>query len=406
MKYLVSSLLTLFVIFSVKAQTLQERITHNDPADYRKLTSVHDGAGQMGFTELIGRYDLATNFLYLHSGTIDPKSGIGHHFHHTIEEMYVILDGEAEFTINGRTSKIKGPALVPCKRGDSHAIYNHTNKPLKWLNYAVSEVKGQGDAFDLGDTREGASLDATPTFVSASLEKKEIPATPPRFGPKPRSSHSLQVLGPQVFRTDWHHVDHLIIPVGEAIDSRTLEGFQEVYYVVNGSGTVSTNGQTTAFKTDDAFYGELGEDLSFKNTGNGDLQILVIGIAAAKESGLAIKQPLVKPKSMALQMDFVVEPANAEAFEKMYYSIYVPAMIVQDGYLSSKLLRLFPEEVAKGIEAEPTEYNYQIQIEFDTEENRREWVASDQHQIAWPAASGLAKKFKWRGYDVMGDDLR
>jgi hypothetical protein len=31
-------------------------------------------------------------------------------------------------------------------------------------------------------------------------------------------------------------------------------------------------------------------------------------------------------------------------------------------------------------------------------------VASDQHQIAWPAASKLAKEFKWRGYDVRGDD--
>jgi mannose-6-phosphate isomerase-like protein (cupin superfamily)/heme-degrading monooxygenase HmoA len=406
MKKLFFALSFLFAFLAVNAQSLSDRVTHNDPSTYRSLSAVHAGAGKMGFTQLIGRNDLATNFLYLHSGSIEPKSGIGHHFHHTIEEMYVILDGEAEFTINGRTSKIKGPALVPCKKGDSHAIYNHTSKPLKWLNYAVSEVKGMGDNFDLADTREGATLDAIPTFVSARLEKKEIPATPPRFGPKPRSNYSLQVLGPQVFRSDWHHVDHLIIPAGQTIDSRKLLGFQEVYYVMNGSGTVSTNGQNATFKTDDAFYGELGEDLSFKNTGSGDLEILVIGIAAAKENGMAIKEPLVKPKSMALQMDFVVEPQNAEAFEKMYYSIYVPAMIVQDGYMSSKLLRLFPEEVAKGIEAEPTEYNYQIQIEFDTEENRRKWVASDQHQIAWPAASGLAKKFKWRGYDVMGDDQR
>jgi mannose-6-phosphate isomerase-like protein (cupin superfamily)/heme-degrading monooxygenase HmoA len=296
--------------------------------------------------------------------------------------------------------------LVPCKKGDSHAIYNPGNKPLKWLNYAVSETKGMGDAFDLGDTREGATLEAKPVFVSASLEKKKIPDTAPQFGPQPRSPYSLQVLGPQVFNTDWHHVDHLIIPAGKIIDSRKLQGFQEVYYVMSGTGAVSVNGQITAFKTDDAFYGELGEDLSFKNTGSDDLEILVIGIAAAKENGMAIKAPLVKPKSMALQMDFLVEPENAETFEKMYYSIYVPAMIVQDGYLSSKLLRLFSEEVAKGIQAEPTEYNYQIQIEFDTEENRRKWVASEQHQIAWPAASGLAKKFKWRGYDVMGDDQR
>ena len=81
-------------------------------------------AGKMGFTQLIGRTELSTNFLYLHTGFINAKSGIGHHFHHTIEEMFVILDGEAEFTINGRSAKIKGPALVPCKMGNSHGIYN------------------------------------------------------------------------------------------------------------------------------------------------------------------------------------------------------------------------------------------------------------------------------------------
>jgi heme-degrading monooxygenase HmoA len=108
---------------------------------------------------------------------------------------------------------------------------------------------------------------------------------------------------------------------------------------------------------------------------------------------------------MVLQMDFVVPAENREAFEKMYYSIYVPAMTVQPGYLESKLLRLFPENIAKSIEAEPTEFNYQVQISFETEENRRKWVASAEHQIAWPAASKLAKSFKWRGYEVMGDDF-
>src|SRR5690606_37741069 len=92
-----------------------DRVAHNDPARYRELSAVHAGAGKMGFTQLIGRDDLSANFLYLHAGAIAPKSGIGHHFHHSIEEMYVILNGEAEFTINGRTSKIKAPAIVPCK---------------------------------------------------------------------------------------------------------------------------------------------------------------------------------------------------------------------------------------------------------------------------------------------------
>jgi antibiotic biosynthesis monooxygenase (ABM) superfamily enzyme len=103
-------------------------------------------------------------------------------------------------------------------------------------------------------------------------------------------------------------------------------------------------------------------------------------------------------------MDFVVTKENAEAFEKMYYSMYVPAMTVQQGYISSQLLRLYPEDVEKKIQGEATTFNYQLQISFDTEENRMKWVGSKQHQIAWPAATSLAKEYKWRGYDVMGVD--
>lgn len=386
------------------AQNLDERVVHNDPSSYRELPNVHAGAGKMGFTQLIGRNDLATNFLYLHTGVIQPKSGIGHHFHHTIEEMYVILEGEAEFTINGRTSKIKAPALVPCKLGDSHGIYNSTGQPLKWLNFAVSEVKGQGDAFDLGDDRVGAKLDHIPTFVASRLVQDQL--KPDNEIYKGEGVLYRRVLSPEVFRTDWHHVDHLIVPSGSVTEKRQLEGVEEVYYVMEGNGIVTVGSQTTNIQKDDSFHAGLGEEISWSSTGTDALEILVIGIAASKDGGPAISKPLERPKAMALQMDFVVDRENAAAFEKMYYSIYVPAMVVQEGYLSSKLLRLFPNDLAQEIQAEPTTFNYQIQISFDTEENRRKWVASDQHQIAWPAASGLAKEFKWRGYDVMGDDVQ
>lgn len=386
------------------AQNLKERVVHNDPSSYRELPNVHAGAGKMGFTQLIGRNDLATNFLYLHTGVIQPKSGIGHHFHHTIEEMYVILEGEAEFTINGRTSKIKAPALVPCKLGDSHGIYNSTGQPLKWLNFAVSEVKGQGDAFDLGDDRVGAKLDHIPTFVASRLVQDQL--KPDGGVYKGEGVLYRRVLSPEVFRTDWHHVDHLIVPSGSVTEKRQLEGVEEVYYVMQGNGIVTVGSQTANIQKDDSFHAGLGEEISWSSTGTDALEILVIGIAASKDGGLAISKPLERPKAMALQMDFVVDKENVAAFEKMYYSVYVPAMMVQEGYLSSKLLRLFPNDLAKEIQAEPTTFNYQIQISFDTEENRRKWVASDQHQIAWPAASGLAKEFKWRGYDIMGDDVQ
>lgn len=381
------------------SQNLSKRVVHNNPANYRQLSAVHAGAGQMKFTELIGRQALATNFLYLHAGEIFDKGGIGQHFHHSIEEMYVILDGEAEYTINGRTSKIKGPALVPCKMGDAHGVYNSTGKSLKWLNFAVSTTKGRGDNFDLGDTRVGAAMDPIPQFVSGQLKRESLRANNAAY---PGTGVLYRrILGPDIFSTNWNHVDHVLIPAGSTAGPRQLEGIEEVYYVVKGSGAIAIGNETAAIKADDAFYGSLGEAIKISNNGNEDLELLVIGVAASKQKNT---RPLAQPKAMVLQMDFVVTKENAAAFEKMYTSIYVPAMTVQPGYIESKLLRLYPENIEKEIQGEATTYNYQVQISFDTEANRRKWVASAQHQIAWPAATSLAKEYKWRGYDVMGDD--
>jgi mannose-6-phosphate isomerase-like protein (cupin superfamily) len=377
------------------------RIIPNDPSKYRELSAVHAGAGTMKFTQLIGRNDLPTNFLYLHAGIINPKSGIGHHFHHNIEEMYVLLNGTAEFTINGRTSRIKAPAIVPCKMGNAHAIYNHTGEAVRWLNFAVSLNKGRADNFDLGDARVGATLDPVPVFVSDRLVKEKLKTEQPAYQGK--GVMYRRVIGPEVFSTDWSLVDHVIVPAGSAVDPRTLAGNDEVYYVMKGNAAVTINGKKSAVKSDDAFFVSLGEQMSITNEGSEDFEVLVVGIAPSKYKSAAASSSS-QPKAMALQMDFVVLKENAVAFEKMYHSIYVPAMKVQQGYLGSKLLRLFPENLSKEIQAEPTTYNYQIQISFDTEENRRKWVSSPQHQIAWPAASSLAKEFKWRGYDVMGDD--
>ena len=107
---------------------------------------------------------------------------------------------------------------------------------------------------------------------------------------------------------------------------------------------------------------------------------------------------------MLLQIYFRVSEQNGQAFEEMFENVYVPAMQVQEGYLSSRLLRLFPPEIHKKIEARETEFNYQMNLVFDTEENRMKWVASDEHQVAFPKAKELVEDVAWCGYDIAGED--
>ena len=134
--------------------------------------AVHGGAGSMGFTALLNRGAVTPEFNFLHRGVIPPGAGIGHHFHNVVEEMFVILDGEAQFTdrrAHGHASR--GPAGVICRAGHSHAIYNAGSTPVQWMNLNVSLIAGVYDAFDLGDTRAGAALDPVPTFMTMRLDR-------------------------------------------------------------------------------------------------------------------------------------------------------------------------------------------------------------------------------------------
>src|SRR5437879_3927684 len=167
---------TLWLMFIVvlpltAREPLAQRIAHTDPAKYQRATRVHQGAGQMDLMVLLDGHALDTNLYFLHRGVLGPQSGIGHHFHNNCEEMFVILDGEAQFTIDGRTSLLKGPAGAPCRLGHSHAIYNPTDKPVQWMNINVSAIKGEYDAFDLMDGRVDVALDKIPTFITMSLDR-------------------------------------------------------------------------------------------------------------------------------------------------------------------------------------------------------------------------------------------
>lgn len=420
-----------FTTIAVKAQPggpagPASRVVKNDPSKLKSQPKIHDGAGTMAFTQLFGGRDVSTNLMYLHAGVMNPNSSIGEHFHHSMEEMYVLLEGEAEFTINGRRSLIKAPALVPCKLGDAHGLYNTSGKTVKWLNFGVGKAKGNnGGVFNLGDplTPGTNTLDAIPQFVSGRLDREKLRANNPNYTGTGVTARRL--FNPDVFQTEWNNVDHVVIPAGTTMGTRSMDGFEEIYYVVNGSGTVDINGKKLPISQDDAFCGLLGEKVAVASTDK-ELELLVVEIAvdktklvaqgrqfgagagpgrAAGTPGAGATVAPAQPKAMLLQMDFEVEQKNAEAFEKMYTNVYVPALKVQVGYLESKLIRIFPADIEKKIQGEATTYNYQLQLSFDTEANRQKWVASSEHlKTAWPAAEKLAKTYKWRGYDVMGDD--
>jgi mannose-6-phosphate isomerase-like protein (cupin superfamily) len=276
---------------SERSERLAKRIVHSDPSKYRNIPSVHGGAGTLSYAGLLGPQDFNTNLIFLHRGVLQPKSGIGHHFHNQMEEMFVIFDNKAQFTIDGRTAELNGPVGVPCRMGSSHGIYNPTDAPTQWMNIAVGSVRGRYDAFDLGDDRVGVPLDAKPIFMHMKLDRSLLKSVASMHGGK-GSVKYRRALGPEVFRTNWGYVDHLSIPAGASVGSHRHDLQEEIYYVIAGKGKVSVNGESAEIYLGDGVPVRLREVHGFENTTQEDLELMVIGIALEKGKFDAADVPL------------------------------------------------------------------------------------------------------------------
>jgi mannose-6-phosphate isomerase-like protein (cupin superfamily) len=294
--------MTLWQVASQAAQAeLSRRIAHTDPAAFRPSPAVHGGAGTMAFTALLNRGAVTPEFNFLHRGEIPPGAGIGHHFHNTVEEMFVILDGEAQFTVDGRTALVKGPAGVICRTGHSHAIYNSGTKPVQWVNLNVSLNAGVYDNFDLGDTRAGAPLDPIPNFMVGRFDRELLlrqggrgargAAAAPTAAPT--TVVTRRALGPAVFSTTWAYIDQVLVPSGMSTAELKHDTVGEAYYVLAGNGSVTVKGatsETASVRTGDAIPIKIGESSLFTNTGSEPLELFVMGVArdmAAKTQLLA-----------------------------------------------------------------------------------------------------------------------
>ena len=167
---------------------------------------------------------------------LPPGGGIGEHFHNYCEEMFVILDGEAEYSIDSRTSTLKGPGGAVARLGHSHAITNQFDKPM------ANFEGGKGTAM------------------------------------------YHRGLDPSTFYSTWSYVDHLVLPPGASVGPNTKPDMAEVYYVMSGNGTATIGGETVEIHAGDAVPAALGESRAFAATAAMPLEFMVIGISLDFES--------------------------------------------------------------------------------------------------------------------------
>jgi len=268
---------------------LAQRIAHGAGPDYPPHPTVHNGSGPMNYMALFdgragsAKFNLGVNLFFLHRGVLPPGGGIGEHFHNYCEEMFVILDGEAEYSIDSRTSVLKGPGGAVARLGHNHAITNQSGKPVQWMNINVGLLPHYYDAWNLDDGRVGAPKDAIPQFIHMNLDKSLDKPMPNFEGGKGTAMYH-RGLDPSTFYSTWTYVDHLLLPPGVTAGPNTKRDMAEVYYVMSGEGTATIDGETAQIRAGDAIPAALGESRAFAATGQTALEFMVIGIARDFES--------------------------------------------------------------------------------------------------------------------------
>lgn len=257
------------------------RMAHTDPSKYHASVRCHHGAGTIYFMELWGKSAFQTPWLFIHRGILPPKSGIGHHLHATMEEMYTIFDGSSQFTYNKATAELNGPVMVPCLKGDSHGIYNHSHKEVQFMNIGVASPGGSYDNTDYNDDLTNVKLVSSEKLPARYLDKKALKFVSSAHKGKGTLGFR-RIWGAEDFKTTWGFIDHVLIPPDSSIGYHRHDTIEECYLILSGKGLMTVDVQTEEAKVGDAIPNRLGGSHGIYNHTDQELEIINICVAMEK----------------------------------------------------------------------------------------------------------------------------
>jgi mannose-6-phosphate isomerase-like protein (cupin superfamily) len=275
---------------------LAQRIGHSampapPPAGPAVQNAVHAGAGSMTVTRPLDMKFVQGEWGAFQRGVLWPNSSNGEHFHEGSEEVFVILGGDAQFTVDGRTSVIPGPAGAPVRLAHAHGVYNPTDKPMEWLSISV-EARNGGGGFDNGDSRahDGVVLDRFPQFVNFRLDRARLQPIEKMDGGTGTVMYR-RLLGPGSFSTLYAYTDHFLVPPGASMGAVSKADVSEIYYVLAGAGAVTVNGETAPIKAGDVIPVDFGQTRAFTQSGTEPLELFLNAVARTQAVKVALRTP-------------------------------------------------------------------------------------------------------------------
>lgn len=95
-----------------------------------------------------------------------------------------------------------------------------------------------------------------------------------------------------------------------------------------------------------------------------------------------------------------VSAANRAAYDEVIKTLFVPAVSKQEGFVSFRLLEEYEADVLEEIGTKSDGFNLVVQLTFETEEQRRNWVATPEHAKLGEGLTGLIDDAQMGGYTV------
>ncbi len=279
--FLLTGILTMNAPFVRAEQKGKPVYGHNDPSKYFEHKNAH-GGGSIFLMNLLPIEIFETNFLWMHRGIIPPKSGIGEHHQKGMEDMFIVFNAPAEFTVGGRTSLLPTGSTVLCPMTSSHGIYNNSNVPLEWMNLAVSTEKGKFEVIDFGDNLTNQEIESPAPFKWAQFDRSLLKPSGNAHEGK-GTLYIRRLWEEDSFQTNWLRITHCVLPPGTSIGYHQHNVIEEIYYVISGNGAITVNDYTWSVCPGDATPCTLHDSHGLYNNTDNDLEILIRGISTGKE---------------------------------------------------------------------------------------------------------------------------
>jgi mannose-6-phosphate isomerase-like protein (cupin superfamily) len=201
-------------------------VIFNDASGLGEIDHLVGGTGSCRWKTIINGMHLPGAWNVVEYVVVPPGASCGEHRHTETEEIYYILAGTAEMSIDGRRVAVQAGDLITSPIGTVHGIANHGEADVRFFVVEVFPAHGAPAQVQ----RIGVHEQLRPTAGYRGYQGDDLRIT--------QVNLSWHFTGP------WRTFSEIEIPPEEAIGPYQLaRGTAEVLFVVDGDADVTVGSQ-------------------------------------------------------------------------------------------------------------------------------------------------------------------